>query len=157
MVEPLKYLLCLPAVEIGIKNIALIYLTANCRFFDRHCYLHTCTCFLNCFSAFLYLMHSAYLLAFFIYHVHFLPEPAYLNLSTKDSGIVAPKNESFEELEFAYRRQLIEHDQFFMFTLVCHPVCVASCKVVDYLLVKDLHSTILRLLLCIFKHFDVKA
>src|SRR5215207_9889756 len=79
-----------------------------------------------CFAAFLYLMYSAYLLAFFIYHVHLLPEPAYLNLGAKNSGIIAPKNESFEELEFAYRRQLIEHDQFFMFTLVCHPVCVAS-------------------------------
>src|SRR5215211_1328201 len=157
MVEPLKQLLCLPAVEVCVKYISLVYLTTNCWFLDRHCYLHARSCFLNRFSTFLYLMYSAYFFTFFVYHVYLLPEPACLNLCTKNSRIVSPKNESFEELEFAYWRQLVEQDQLFMFTLICHPVCVASYKVVYYLLVKDLYPTILRFLLCIFKHFNIKA
>src|SRR5918992_610876 len=156
MVESFKQLLCLPTVKIRIKNIPLIYLTAYRWFFDRYCDLHASSCFLNRFSAFLYLMYSPHLPTLFIYHVYLLSKPTYLNLSTKYSGIIASKNKSFEELEFAYRWQLIEYDQVFMFTLICHPVSVASYKVVDYLLIKDLHSTILGLLLCIFKYFDIK-
>src|SRR5215210_5858665 len=151
MVEPLKQLLCLPAVKVCIKHIAFIYLPANCWLLERHCYLHACSCFLDRFSALLYLMHRAYLLAFFIYRVHFLPEPAYLNLGAKDGGIATPKNETLQELELAYRWQLVEQYQFLMLTLVRYPVCVASYEVIDYLLVKDLHPAVLRLLLCILK------
>src|SRR5215510_2355017 len=157
MVESFQKLLCLSTVDIRVKNVALIYLAANRRLLYRYSYLHTDCGFFDCLSAVLNLMDSANLLALFVNDMDFLFELAHLDFGSKDCWVIAPKYKSFQELELAYRRQLVEQYHLLMIALVSYPVGVAPDKVVDYLFVKDLDFAVLGLFLCVIQDFDTES
>src|ERR671924_47116 len=91
MVEPLEQLLCLPAVEVCVENVALVYLPANRWLFYRNCYLHAYCSFFYRFSAVLDLVNGAHLLALLVDYLHFLLQPAHLYLGTKDCRVISPE------------------------------------------------------------------